>query len=102
MAYIAHVVTGAWFGEVGISMPVCVLFVSQLYAEDPDHEKPILIVPNRLSKSGERAHDRYLISAVSEIRTHNLLIDSPACYHRANTAFTVFTHRQYCECGFEM
>ena len=27
MAYIAHVVTGVWYGEVGIAMPVCVLFV---------------------------------------------------------------------------
>ena len=37
--------------------------------------------PNGLSQPGERAHDRYLISAVSGIRTHNILIDSPACYH---------------------
>ena len=39
-----------------------------------------------LSKPGERAHDRNSISAVGGIRTHNLLIDSPACYHWAITA----------------
>ena len=69
-------------------MPVCVLFVSSksgivfnpsagaiiehsqsakdidqycksnLYVEDPGHQKPVLILPNRLSKPGERAHDR--------------------------------------------
>ena len=83
MAYIAHVVTGVW-----CVMPVCVLFVSsrsnivcnpsagaitdhsqsakdidpyfksQLFVEDPGHRKPVLILPNGLSKPGERAHDR--------------------------------------------
>ena len=52
-------------------------FKSQLYVEDPSHRKPVLILHNGLSKPGERAHDRN----VSGIRTHNLLIDSPACYH---------------------
>ena len=33
-------------------------FKSQLYVEDPGHRKPILILPNGLSKPGERAHDR--------------------------------------------
>ena len=33
-------------------------FKSQLYVEDPDHRKPVLILPNELSKPGERAHDR--------------------------------------------
>ena len=94
-------------------MPVCVLFVSsrwgivfkprasaitnhsqsakdidpyiksQLDVEDPGHQKPVLILPNGLSKSGERADDRNLISAMGGIRTHNLLVDSPACYHWA-------------------
>ena len=85
MAYIAHVVTDVWCGEVGIcDARVCVLFVSsrsgidfnssagaitdhsqstkdidsyfesQLYAEDPDHRNPVLILPNGLSKPGER------------------------------------------------
>ena len=70
------------------AMPVCVLFVSrrsgivlnqstgaitdisqlakeidpyfkyQLYVEDPGHRKPVLNLPNVLSKPGERAHDR--------------------------------------------
>ena len=31
---------------------------SQLYVEDPDQRKPVLILPNGLSKPGERAHDR--------------------------------------------
>ena len=69
-------------------MPVCVLFVSnrsvivfnpsagaitdysqsakdinpyfkaQLYVTDPGHRKPVLILPNGLSKPGERAHDK--------------------------------------------
>ena len=56
-------------------------FKSQLYVEDPDHRKPVLMLPNGLNKHGERAHDRNLISAVGGIRTHNLLIDCPACYH---------------------
>ena len=34
-------------------------FKSQLYVEAPDHRKPVLILPNVLSKPGERAHDRY-------------------------------------------
>ena len=33
-------------------------FKSQLYVEDPGHPKPVLILPNGLSKAGERAHDR--------------------------------------------
>ena len=56
-------------------------FKSMLYAEDLGHRKPALILPNGLSKHGERAHDRNFLSAVGGIRTHNLLIDSPACYH---------------------
>ena len=55
-------------------------FKSQLYVEDPGHRKPVLILPNGLSKR-ERAQNRNLISAMGGIRTHNLSIDSPACYH---------------------
>ena len=33
-------------------------FKSPLYVEDPGHRKPVLILPNGLSKPGERAHDR--------------------------------------------
>ena len=33
-------------------------FKSQLYVEDPDHRKPVLILPNGLSKPGDRTHDR--------------------------------------------
>ena len=33
-------------------------FKSQLYVEDPGHRKPVLILPNGLSKPGERAHNR--------------------------------------------
>ena len=33
-------------------------FKSELYVEDPGHRKPVLILPNWLSKLGERAHDR--------------------------------------------
>ena len=32
-------------------------FKSQLYVEDPDHRKPVLILPNGLSKPEEGAHD---------------------------------------------
>ena len=56
-------------------------FKSQLYVEDPSRRIPVVILPNGLSKPGERAHDRNLISVVGAIRTHNLLINSPACYH---------------------
>ena len=33
-------------------------YKSQLYVEDPGHRKPVLILPNGLSKPGERAHNR--------------------------------------------
>ena len=33
-------------------------FKSRLYADDPDHGKPVLILPNGMSKAGEPAHDR--------------------------------------------
>ena len=33
-------------------------FKSQLYVNDPGHREPVLILPNGLSKPGERAHDR--------------------------------------------
>ena len=33
-------------------------FKSQLYVEDPGHRRPALILPDGLSKPGERAHDR--------------------------------------------
>ena len=33
-------------------------FKSQLYVEDPGQRKPVLILPNGLSKHEERAHDR--------------------------------------------
>ena len=33
-------------------------FKSQLYVEDPGHRKPVLILPNGLSKPVEREHDR--------------------------------------------
>ena len=56
-------------------------FKSLLYVEDPSHQMSVLIFPNKRSKPEERAQDRNLISAVGGIRTHNLLIDSPACYH---------------------
>ena len=63
-------------------------FKSQLYVVDPGHRKSVLILPNGLSKSGERAHVRNLISAMGGIQTHNLLIDNPACYHWAVTALS--------------
>ena len=53
-------------------------FKSQLYVQDPGHRKPVLILPNGLSKPGERAHDGNLISVVGGIRTDNLSIDSPS------------------------
>ena len=32
-------------------------FKIQVYVKDPGHRKPIRILPNGLSKPGERAHD---------------------------------------------
>ena len=41
--------------------------------QDHGHRKPVLILPNALSKPGERAKARQkLIFAVGEIRTYNL------------------------------
>ena len=54
---------------------------SQLYVQDSGHQKRVLILPNGLSKPREQAHVINLMSAMGEIRTNNLLIDSPACYH---------------------
>ena len=33
-------------------------FKSYLYVEDSGHQKPVLILPNELSKSGEQVQDR--------------------------------------------
>ena len=57
-------------------------FKSQLYVEYPGHRKPLLILPNGPSKNPESERTtEILISALGVIRTHNLVIDSPACYH---------------------
>ena len=133
MAYIAHVVTCVWCGEVSIcdALCVCVMFVSsrsvivfnliagtitdhsqsakdidpyfkyQLQVKDPGHRKPVLILPNGLSKPWERAHDGNWISAMGGIRTHNVLIYSPACYHWAITALCLaFPLRFTVQVGF--
>ena len=67
-------------------------FNSRLYVEDPGHRRPVLILPKGLGKPGERANDRNFISAVGGIRTHNLLIDSPAYYHCAITVLSVYIY----------
>ena len=64
-------------------------FKSQLYLEDPCHRKSVLILSIGLSKPGERARDRNLISVVGGIRIHKILLDSPACYHLATTSTQV-------------
>ena len=69
------------------------VFNALLYVKDSGHRKPVLILSNWLNKPGERAHDRSLISAVSGIRTHNLLIDGTACCHWAIIA-SIFYHNQ--------
>ena len=88
MAYIAHVVTDCGAARWVYAMPVCVLFVSsrsriifnpnagaitdrsqsakdidsyfksKRCVEDPGHRKPVLILPNGLSKPGVQAHNR--------------------------------------------
>ena len=55
-------------------------FKSQLYVKNAAHRKPVLILPNRLSKNELGAHDRNLISAMGGIRTHNLFIDNLECF----------------------
>ena len=110
MTYIAKVVTGNALRRA-YAMPVCVLFdssrsdivfnpsagaitdhsqsakdidpylKSQIYVEVHGHRKPVLVSPNGLSKHEERAHDRNFNFSRGGIRTHNLLIDSLACYH---------------------
>ena len=55
---------------------------SKLNVEDPGHRKPVTILPNFRNNPGERARViQHFISDIGLIRTHNLLIDSPACYH---------------------
>ena len=67
--------TGAITDHSQIAKDIEPCFKSQLYVEVPGHRKPVLIWPNGLS------NDKYLISAVSEIETHNLFIDSPFSYY---------------------
>ena len=107
MAYISHVVTGVWCGEVRICDDrVCVRFVSSRSgivfnpsaSAITDHNQSAKDIdpyfksqlyaedPGRRktvrilsnSKPGARVHDRNYISAVGRIRTHN---NSPAQYH---------------------
>ena len=40
------------------AMDIDPYFKFELYVKDPGHRKPVLILPNELSKPGERAHDR--------------------------------------------
>ena len=67
-------------------------FKSQLYVEDPSHWKMVLILPNWLSNSGERAHERNLISAVvgdsspQHLDQQSSLL--PLSYHRSSSTFT--------------
>ena len=60
---------------------------SQLYVEDPGRRKPVLILPNELSKPGEQAHYRKFISATGGIRTEQPLDRQssvlPLSYHRS-------------------
>ena len=72
---------GAITDHIQLAKDIDPYFKSQLYVDDSGHRKPILILPNGLSIPGERVHDRNLIAAVGGIRTRNILIDSPACYH---------------------
>ena len=45
----------------------------------PGHPKPLLVLPNVLSKQGEQAHDRNKFVVVW-FKTCNLLIDRPVSY----------------------
>ena len=64
-------------------------FKSQLHVEDPGHRKPVLSLPNGLRNPESECTTEILLYAVGGIRTHNLLIDSPAFYHWAITAHLV-------------
>ena len=59
-------------------------FKSKLYVKDPSHRKPVPILSNDRSIPGESARDTkcYFCHRVDP----NLLMDSPACSHRAITA----------------
>ena len=74
--------TGAIIDHSQSAKDIDPYFKSKLYAENHSHRKPVPILPNGRSKPGERAHVTHnFISAIGLIRTHNLLIDSSACYH---------------------
>ena len=49
---------GAITGHIQSVKDIDPYFKSKLYVEDLGHLKPVLILPNGLSKPGERAHDR--------------------------------------------
>ena len=112
MAYIAHVITGVWWSEVGIcDARVCVLFVSSrsgivfnpsasaitIHSQsakdiDPYFKSQLCGGPMatesrhsfyRMGWVNPESESRNLISAMGGIRTHNLFINSPTCYHWA-------------------
>ena len=63
-------------------------FKFQLYMKDPGHRKKVLIFPNGLSKSGERANDRNFISAVGGWDSNSQSLDRqssvlPLSYHHS-------------------
>ena len=60
-------------------------FKSKLYVKDPGNRKPLLIYGmGWVNPESERMTESF-ISVVGGIRTHNLVIDSPASYHWAIT-----------------
>ena len=47
-------------------------FKSLHYVDDPGHRKPVCILPNGLSKPGERAHDRNKFLPLVGFEPHSL------------------------------
>ena len=70
-------------------------FKSPLYVEDPGHRKSVFLLPNGLSKSGERAHDKLNFRRGWDSNSQPLDRQSsvlPLSYHRF---VCVFFHVEY-------
>ena len=61
-------------------------FKSRLYVEDHGHRTPVIFYRLSWVNLKSARTTEILISAVGEIRTHSVLIDSPARYHWTITA----------------
>ena len=116
--HIAHVLTGVWYGDVGCPFVYCLCLARQILFSTRAPVESLttanqrrayirIVSPSSMwrtlateswfsfSQNGwvnpeSDCTTEILISALGEIRIHNLLTDSPACCHWAITALYVW------------